>query len=1255
MPGVYSHESLPPHTPKKAPSHQMISHSEAPQPSLTQSPSNSSSTYSQVPSSTVSTPLSVFTSSASSPTSDCNRRPSNRNNTSNPEDDSSISLSPKSPSVEYWNKTHFPSFATKRRVRRRSSLCYSESLDDSDNTVSANGDSHSSNSGQILSDIGNLNNTDTRLSTPASVSTKPPGRQGLRISVSPSPQHSRSSFSNSHFLPSPLSLRHPRLQYQNPKVPQRPQFTLCQSCKAQSINSNPVTPTLATTSHTSSLTSNSPTITSTPVKLSDSTNVIPLVGIGSTELNQTKSQPLLNSSASSFSSLISTPTSPSCSPSSYSATTTTSLSSLPSSLTANSLSFTPLSLSHIDSSHSLRRRRSSSSFSSAALHSAINGNNSLHYNPYPSHYLPHNRSRSRSRSQSQSHLHSHGQYYGHYFSHFHSHKESLVGSYEESLLSGRMSAPSSPPVSFSMKLGVLGQGDDCPSSLKFPKHITTEFNAVFYDYDLHETGLPGKGSPYVGTVDLETFYMKKFVDTGKVTLEEINLKKPEILERRKSSLVSPSYNRNASSNGVHKQNNISSVHASSSSSSLKHNSGKVKKSSSNDKSCNSPLFPFPGYRIPPKGKIQIIISNPQKTAVKLFLIPYDVTCLQVKQKTFIRHKVFVQNSQQTPSSSSCSSSGSGSSSNSDNSNQSSFSGPVENETSINGGNGKNFGGPKSSASSIALQAQTPSLTPSPSGSNSTPGIHVIKPGCLMQAVHLQIARTSKNRYYLYGDLRLVFHNRAELSFASTASPPVATSSSHSLSPNGSSLTRTIPLTEKSTPISSQQNYSNTTSSGVDPTRSPVLGFFRSRDNIQVETMTVGKNALTYNVDDVYIAFAEAESAKNQRIDIPTITSTNTIEGNTFYNNNKTSKFAIPWNTQSFMFQQEALASSDDDDDNDNDNGNFCNDGKGDGVNDIEFKNKDARNRTNSNSSSSSNFIKPLQDGPEIQRCDCCNGPVDQSFPALQDAFSLQSSSSSSIMSTPISTGFEGNLRLNDNENLTQGKNSLSGEKILIGSENNGNVNDIINNNDSTTSTVKSIALSELHDRTAEPSLPTQTQTPFLSSSQQCRLQDQQYPTKNPKVQPFSSIALSKAVSVPDSVNKCDTDAESNHDLNSSNTAAIHADTRENDDNDDNDDNKNITINTNFDSSSGGSITVKKPFTSLQNSNGSISIPLTSSPLSLSITANGNGNGNEDANENSNEKEIGNSVTTDRKDLDKTLLKDIKAVSERSYSQAPGFL
>ncbi|KAI9248070.1 hypothetical protein BY458DRAFT_536643 [Sporodiniella umbellata] len=120
----------------------------------------------------------------------------------------------------------------------------------------------------------------------------------------------------------------------------------------------------------------------------------------------------------------------------------------------------------------------------------------------------------------------------------------LVGSFEESLFSGRMSSQPSKPITFHCQLGVLGF--DCKPHLKCPPHLQSVFPATFYDLQEDQS------TPYVGTVDL--------LD--------------------------------------------------------------------------------PGYRIPPKGQIQVVIKNPNKTAVKLFLIPYDFKDMPKNSKTFLRQKSY---------------------------------------------------------------------------------------------------------------------------------------------------------------------------------------------------------------------------------------------------------------------------------------------------------------------------------------------------------------------------------------------------------------------------------------------------------------------------------------------------------------------------------------------------------------------------------------------------------------------------------------
>ncbi|KAK9458308.1 hypothetical protein V1511DRAFT_492287 [Dipodascopsis uninucleata] len=166
---------------------------------------------------------------------------------------------------------------------------------------------------------------------------------------------------------------------------------------------------------------------------------------------------------------------------------------------------------------------------------------------------------------------------------YHSHSEALIGSYEESLLSGRMSTPSSKPaVTFLAKVGVLGMGDVCPPKLRCPRHLLLEFEAVYYDWQ-SASGSPAdvRGSPYVGGLDLEDHYVTEFAKREATPSQDSSKRK-----RRAGSA-------------------------------------------------------FPGYRIPSQGQIQIVISNPHRTAINLFLIPYDLRNMPAGTRTFLRQKTMV--------------------------------------------------------------------------------------------------------------------------------------------------------------------------------------------------------------------------------------------------------------------------------------------------------------------------------------------------------------------------------------------------------------------------------------------------------------------------------------------------------------------------------------------------------------------------------------------------------------------------------------
>jgi len=50
---------------------------------------------------------------------------------------------------------------------------------------------------------------------------------------------------------------------------------------------------------------------------------------------------------------------------------------------------------------------------------------------------------------------------------------------------------------------------------------------------------------------------------------------------------------------------------------------------------------FPGYQVPARGQIQLVIQNQNLTAVKVFLVKYDLSDMQPGTKTFMRQKSYV--------------------------------------------------------------------------------------------------------------------------------------------------------------------------------------------------------------------------------------------------------------------------------------------------------------------------------------------------------------------------------------------------------------------------------------------------------------------------------------------------------------------------------------------------------------------------------------------------------------------------------------
>ena len=246
---------------------------------------------------------------------------------------------------------------------------------------------------------------------------------------------------------------------------------------------------------------------------------------------------------------------------------------------------------------------------------------------------------------------------------------SMVGSYEESILRGRMSTTPSKPLDFVAQIGVLGRGD-CKPSLRCPAHVSVAFPAVFYSYS-SGTGRhilsDDSPSPYVGSIDLEH-----------------NLKPPRSRRRHASRPSSPSNNETILRDITAPENTPIGIQI------------ERRKREREKRRSWSPMTPHGGcYRIPQQGQLQIVIKNPNKTAVKLFLIPYDLEGMEPGNKTFIRQRSYSH-------------------------------------------------GP------ILEKPLSASANPTPAGFE--------KP-TLRYLVHIRICSPSKGRFYLYDNIRVVFANR----------------------------------------------------------------------------------------------------------------------------------------------------------------------------------------------------------------------------------------------------------------------------------------------------------------------------------------------------------------------------------------------------------------------------------------------------------------------------------------------------------------
>jgi hypothetical protein len=263
------------------------------------------------------------------------------------------------------------------------------------------------------------------------------------------------------------------------------------------------------------------------------------------------------------------------------------------------------------------------------------------------------------------------------------HHAPMVGSYEESILRGRMSTTPSRPLNFTAQIGVLGKGN-CKPNLRCPPHVIVPFPAVFYSYGTgngRKTVDVEEGpSPYVGLIDIEN-----------------SLTHEETKERRRRNISRPAGDLEGSEGEVHglgEQKPTKNL--------LDRRRTEKKKRRS-----QSPKTPPGGsYRIPQQGQLQIVIKNPNKTAVKLFLVPYDLQGMEPGSKTFVRQRSY-------------------------------SAGPI-----IDMPLTSKFVSEKDKAETLNSDVGNPKDRPT-----------------LRYLIHLNICSTAKGRYYLYQSIRVVFANR----------------------------------------------------------------------------------------------------------------------------------------------------------------------------------------------------------------------------------------------------------------------------------------------------------------------------------------------------------------------------------------------------------------------------------------------------------------------------------------------------------------
>ncbi|KAJ5511918.1 hypothetical protein N7453_004021 [Penicillium expansum] len=156
----------------------------------------------------------------------------------------------------------------------------------------------------------------------------------------------------------------------------------------------------------------------------------------------------------------------------------------------------------------------------------------------------------------------------------------------------------------------------CLRSVIKPPRTDVPFPVVFYSYPTSGCGRSisdDNPSPYVGQIDLENSLPK----------ENPN---PTRRRRRHLSPIGPRDDTPATDAANDTRTSAA--------------ESRRRREKKNRRSESPKCPPGGSYRIPQQGQLQIIIKNPHKTAVKLFLVPYDLGDMEPGTKTFIRQRSY---------------------------------------------------------------------------------------------------------------------------------------------------------------------------------------------------------------------------------------------------------------------------------------------------------------------------------------------------------------------------------------------------------------------------------------------------------------------------------------------------------------------------------------------------------------------------------------------------------------------------------------